>query len=436
MTRSTLLAEIATSEKEVERAGGKEDELADGPPTRWWHLGVLLVGMLLSMSTWFSASAVLPKLKETYDIGETTGSFLTIAVQIGFVVGSFFSAVTNLPDVLTPKVMMLLGATGACVANALLVIEGLPFAGAIAARGATGAFLAGVYPSGMKAASTWFKRGRGLAMGLLVGALSAGSALPFMLKALGTDSHKVVILGTSSATLTGGLFVMALFQNGPFALKSVVFDARALPRLMKDKATGLAVLGYFGHMWELYAMWAWYSSFSEDLLSKVHNKGTVSEIRSEAAWLTFAVLGTGFFGCAFGGYISDRWGRTKWSALCMLISGTCSIVVGPSRSGPLGVTVLISLIWGFFVVADSAQFSAMVTEVCEQRYIGTALTAQLASGFSLTVLTIFLIPYLLDEGVTYRWVFGILAFGPFLGVLAMFLLYHSAARSKIASGKG
>eukprot|EP00803_Ostreobium_quekettii_P000072 evm.model.scf_521.4 EVM.evm.TU.scf_521.4 scf_521:29920-35441(+) len=405
------------------------------PKGRWTQLTVLMAGMLMGMATWFSAAAVLPRLKDAYGIGETTGAFLTIAVQIGFVVGSFLSALFNLPDVLPVRLVFAMGACGAAAANGALLHDDLGFEGAVVSRALTGMFLAGVYPSAMKASSTWFRQGRGFAMGVLVGMLTLGSGIPFLLKALGANDHKVVLWGTSAATVFGGIFVGVLFKSGPLATKSVKFDIRVLPLILKDKSTLLGIGGYFGHMWELYGLWTWYNDFAEDLLVNVHNKGTEEDVPSGAAWLTTTLMVAGFAGCVVGGRVADKWGRTRWAALCMVISGTCSLAIGPARPH-LPLVVLLTIIWGAFVVADSAQFSAIVSEVCYQDYMGTALTVQIASGFSLTILTIFLIPYLIDQGVTYRWALSILSVGPFLGVVAMVALLKSDGHLKIAGGRG
>ncbi len=386
--------------------------------------------MLLAMSTWFSASAVLPQLRADWGLSTNEGSLLTIAVQLGFVAGAVGSAATNLADLIAPRRLMLLGAVGAATVNAGLVLASGPWS-AILLRFATGVFLAGVYPPGLKAMATWFRRGRGTALGIMVGALTVGSALPHLVNGLGGVRWQSVILATSALTLAGGVVAEVLGRDGPFPFPAASFDPSQARKAFADRGIRLATLGYFGHMWELYAMWAWFSVFFADRLTL----GGVVDPRRGSAYATAAVIGVGSLGCWVGGVLGDRWGRTRTTALAMAISGTSAILVGVLRSAPVPVVLAIGLVWGFWVVADSAQFSAIVTELADQRYVGTAVTLQLAAGFVLTVLTIWLVPVLRDA-LTWRWAFSFLAVGPALGVWAMLRLLRSPGAAGIAGGRG
>ncbi|MPZ71403.1 MAG: MFS transporter [Actinobacteria bacterium] len=397
---------------------------------RYRALVLLSIALVLGMTTWFSASAVIPQLRAEWDLSTGVASWLTIAVQLGFVAGALLSSIFNLSDILAPRRVILLGSLGAAGVNLLLVWASGPGLG-IPLRFATGFFLAGVYPPALKLMSTWFQRGRGTALGILVGAITLGSAAPHLVNGLGGLDWKIVIVTTSLLTALGGILVVARIDDGPFPFPRAVFDPRKASLVLHDRGVRLACLGYFGHMWELYAMWAWFIVFFSDSLTE---RGS-SFGPATAAYGTFLVIGIGGLGCWLGGVLGDRWGRTNTTATMMAISGTASILIGFVFGGPTWLTLLVGSIWGFTVVADSAQFSTMVTELADQAYVGTALTLQLAIGFTLTVATIWLMPFLEDH-YSWRWAFAFLAPGPALGAWAMLRLKHSPAARHIAGGLG
>ena len=376
-------------------------------------LGLLAVALVLSMSTWFSASAVLPQLREEWGIGNTASAWLTIAVQLGFVAGALLSSVVNLADVHSARVVIVAGSLGAAAANLGLLAADGPES-AIPLRFLTGFCLAGVYPPALKLISTWFVRGRGTALGILVGALTIGSAAPHLVNGLGGLDWEPVVVVTSALTAAGGLLVLVGVREGPFPFPPAVFDPRQVGLVFRNRGVRLASLGYFGHMWELYAAWTWFLVFAtEELYSD----------RVDAALATFAMIAAGGLGCVVGGLAGDRVGRAETTAACMALSGLCALSIG---FVPHGLALTIALVWGFTVVADSAQFSTLVTEHADQSYVGTALTLQLAVGFTLTVATIWLVPYAADAA-GWGWAFALLAAGPALGVAAMLRLRLSAA---------
>lgn len=382
---------------------------------RWLALVLMATTLVLSMSTWFSASAVLPQLRDAWQLSPGLASWLTIAVQIGFVCGAVVSSVLNLPDVLSPQRVILGGAVGAATANALLQVAGGPAVG-IPLRFATGFFLAGVYPPAFKLMSTWFRQNRGLALGVLAGAIVVGNGVPHLVNGLGGLDARVVIYATSALTLVGGLIAEFAIKQGPYPFPTATFDPRQAGRVFANRGVRLATLGYVGHMWELFAMYAWFSAFFAVALQE---RGI--PVGSNAAFATFAVFAAGGPGAWFGGILADRWGRPNATMLMMALSGSCSLLIGLLLGTSPWLILLIGLIWGFTVVADSAQFSTLVTEYADQAYVGTALTLQLAAGFSITVVTIWLIP-VLQEALSWRWAFAILAPGPILGVMAMLRL--------------
>jgi len=399
------------------------------PPGRWRGLAVLAGSSVLSMGAWFSASAVLPQLRAQWHLSSGMGALMTISVQLGFVAGCLASALLNLADLVSPRRLMLLGACCAALINAALVICTGP-ASALPVRFFTGASLAFVYPPSLKAMATWFRHERGTALGALVGGLTLGSAMPHLLNGLGGLDWRLVILGTSGLTVLGGLLAEFGTADGPFPFPPAVFNPRQIVASFANRGVRLATLGYFAHMWELYAMWTWFAAFFSDVL-RIH--GAV-HFQKGAAFAAFAVIGAGAAGCWAAGLLADRWGRTHTTALAMAVSGSCALIIGWTAL-PVVFVLLIGLLWGFSVVADSAQFSTMVTEVGDQSYVGTALTTQLAIGFTLTVITIWLVPVLRDS-LGWHFALGMLALGPVLGVAAMLRLKSSPEAAQIAGGRG
>ena len=373
-------------------------------------LALLAAALVLSMTTWFSATAVVPQLRAEWDLGNTAAAWLTIAVQVGFVAGALAGSALSVADVFPPRYVILAGALGAAAANLVLVTADGPEVG-IAARVATGFFLAGVYPPALKLASTWFRRGRGTALGIVVGALTLGSAVPHLVNGLGGLDWELVVWVTSALTAAGGVVVFFGVPEGPYTFPSARFDPRQAGLVLRNRGVRLASLGYFGHMWELYAMWAWFLVFF----------AAVATDGKAAAYATFAVIGAGAVGCWVGGVLGDRWGRPETTAAMMAVSAACALAIGLVAEVSAALVLALGLVWGFSVVADSAQFSTLVTELAEQAYVGTALGFQMAVGFALTVPTIWLLPFL-EEEVGWRWAFVFLVPGPVLGILAMLRL--------------
>lgn len=393
-----------------------------------WALAALATALVLSLTTWFSASAVIPQLRSEWSLSDGTAAWLTIAVQLGFVTGALVSSIFNLSDVFSPRPLILIGAVGAAVVNALLVMAG-GVGVALPLRFLTGFFLAGVYPPALKLMSTWFQRNRGIALGVLVAAISLGSAGPHLVNALGGLDWRTTVLTTSLLTVAGG--VLGYFvDQGPYPFPRAPFDPRQARLVFSNRGVRLASLGYFGHMWELFAMWAWFVVFFGDALAAHGTRPGAA-----APYATFAVIGIGGLGSVVGGILGDRWGRANSTAIMMVMSGSCALIIGLLFDGPLWLLLLVALVWGFSVVADSAQFSTMVTELADQSYVGTALTLQLALGFTLTVATIWLIP-VLEDIVGWRWAFAFLVPGPALGIFAMLRLKASPQSARIAEGRG
>ena len=416
----------------MERNGHDTTSHDQGPvvPGQGTALLIMAAVIVLTMTTWFSASAVIPQLREQWGLSSLEVALLTIAVQIGFVAGALLSALFNLADVYPARRILLLSALGAAIANAGVVLSQGPEI-AIPLRFLTGAFLAGVYPVALKIMSTWYRTSRGVALGVMVGGLTLGSAAPHLVNGIGGLSAGQVILSTSALTLAGAFLVRAFVREGPFPFPAAAFDPAQLGQVFRNRAVRLASIGYFGHMWELYAMWAWFLAFLTDSLLDAG----FMDVERAAAIGTFVVIGVGALGCWLGGILGDRWGRSKTTVAAMAISGGCSLAIGALFGGPPAAVLLVSLVWGIAVVADSAQFSTIVSEVAEQQYVGTALTLQLAVGFTLSVVTIWLVP-LLRDSIGWSWTFAFLAPGPAVGIVAMLRLSRLPESSMIAGGRG
>jgi MFS family permease len=382
-------------------------------------LAVLAVAELLAMAPWFSASAVSPTLTRLWELSPAGTAWLTISVQLGFVAGALVSAILTLADRLSAR--RLVAGSAALAAAATLGVAAAPgIRMAIVCRLLTGAALAGVYPPGMKIAAGWFKEGRGLAIGVLVGALTLGSASPHLVRwAVSPSAWRVVLVVAAVSALAGGLLVLLVPNDGPHAAPSPPFSLAAAPRILRDRAVALANLGYLGHMWELYAMWTWMAVFVA--ASEHARRGAAADVTGLAALVTFAVVGSGAIGCWLGGKYGDRWGRSLVTSAAMLVSGSCALAVGLLFGAPLLALLPLLLVWGVSVVADSAQFSAAVSELAPREYVGTALTLQTSLGFLLTCATIYLLPAVAAV-IGWRWSMSVLAVGPALGIWAMLSL--------------
>jgi MFS family permease len=401
---------------------------AEAPRERWRVLALLAVAELLGMSLWFSASASVPAIQAEWRLADSTAAWLTLAIQLGFVWGTLVSALSNLPDVVNTRRLFAASALLAALSNAAFGLFAKTPTLGIPLRFATGFFLAGVYPPGMKIMATWFRRGRGMALGVLVGAVTLGKASPYLVNALGTGGWRGHVLFVSLLAVFGGTLVLFFVSDGPYSTGNAPFDIRQVGEVYRNRGVRLANFGYFGHMWELYAMWTWAPVFIRASFAASGSSPVLAEAGS------FLVLGAGAAGCVAAGVLGDRIGRTVVASSALAISGACCLIVGFLYGAAPGLLLSVMAIWGAAVVADSAQFSACVSELGDPRYLGTALTVQICLGFLLTTVSIRMMPGLV-RAVTWRYAFAFLAAGPVFGVISMLRLRGLPEAVKIAQGR-
>ncbi|GAA4965470.1 MFS transporter [Actinoplanes utahensis] len=369
---------------------------------------VIAAVQVLALAVWFSASAVVPALRESWGISASAAVWLTASVQLGFVAGAVVSAAFNLADRVRAHLLMAVCAALAAGCTAVFAVAADSLAGAVPLRFLTGVFLAGVYPVGMKLTASWTPPGRrGLAFGVMIGALTLGSALPHLIRGLGDLPWRGVMGAAAGCAAAGALLAAALVREGPQFARGV--PPKPHPRyavtMFRERGPRLVNLGYFGHMWELYALWTWLPTFLA-----ASGGGSI---------LAFVAVGVaGVAGCLLGGLAADRFGRVPAAVTALAVSGLCCLLSPLFFATPPAVVAALAVVWGAAVIADSGVFSTALSEVADERYVGTALTAQTAIGFALTVVTIQLVP-VLAAAVGWRWAFLLLAPGPLAGAWAM-----------------
>jgi MFS family permease len=379
-------------------------------------LALLAAAELLGMSLWFAGSALSAQYTARWSLSASEAAWLTTVVQLGFVAGTAVSAMLNLADVVPSRRLFTVSALAGALANGLLYTAGsLP--AALAWRFATGVALAGVYPPAMKMIATWFRARRGLAVGTIVGALTVGKAVPYLVHAFPQAGIGTVLLTSSAGATLAALLVWIGYRDGPYPFPPRPFSWRLALDVFAERRWRLATGGYLGHMLELYSAWTWLPVFIAASIA-AHDPAAGARGATVASAVAFAVLAIGGAGCVWGGLVADRRGRAWLVTTAMAISGACALLIGFTFGRSLWLLTPVALVWGFFVIADSAQFSVLVTESVPPHAVGTALTVQTSLGFLLTAVTIQLVPPLV-EVIGWQWAFAALAVGPMLGIASI-----------------
>ncbi len=389
----------------------------DQSAARWRMLALIALAELLGMAVWFAGTAVAPELGARWGLSPAQTGWLTSAVQLGFVAGTLGAAALNVADLFPSRPYFVLSAVLAAGANAALLLAG-GFGPALVLRFLTGFFLAGVYPPAMKMASTWFRSGRGLAIGTVVGALTVGKALPYLIDAVGGVRMNPVVLGTSAAALAAAVLVAVGYRDGPFAFPRRPFSWRLAGEVAQHRQLRLVTAGYLGHMWELYCFWAWIAAFLAASAAARSAAGLAAPGAGTVRLLAFLIIAGGGIACVAGGALADRIGRERLVINALAVSGGCALVIGLAFGRSFWLLVPVAVVWGMAVIADSAQFSALVTELAPAHAVGTALTLQTSLGFLLTTVTIQMVPHVVGW-VGWQWAFPALALGPLAGIAAI-----------------
>src|SRR4051812_9538589 len=415
---------------------------ADIYSTRWRVLALLGFAELLGMSLWFSASAVTPQLRALWGLSTSEAAWLTTIVQLGFVAGTAAAAVLNLADVIPAgRLFSICALFGAAANAAILAAPGYSYA--VGFRFLTGFFLAGVYPPAMKMIATWFRSERGLAIGVIVGALTVGKATPYFVRAIPHVGLRPVVLTSSVGAVLAAMLVAFGYREGPFPFSSRPFSWRHVLDVVRVREWRLATGSYLGHMFELYAFWTWIPFFfgasvaarggvfrGPRLISLLAFPPTPAggggggwggrSIRGPGLDLAlrFTTIAVGGAGSVWGGLFADRRGRERLVSISLFMSGCCCVLSAFLFGRPLWVLGALAMTWGFFVIADSAQFSTLVTESVPAHAVGTALTIQTSLGFLLTMLPMQLVP-LIAQRTGWRWAFAVLVVGPLAGIAAI-----------------
>jgi len=377
---------------------------------------LLLVSLsvFLSSSTWFSGTAAAPILGRLWSLNEVQSSWLTISVQIGFIFGTVLFALLNLSDIFNARKFYFLSAVAGAVFNLAFAYLSSDLETAVVFRFLTGVTLAGIYPVGMKIITQWFRSGLGWRLGIMVGALTLGTALPYLNIAIGSELHwRFVVVSASFLSLLGGGLIFLLVTDGPYLKGKPEFKISIAFRLFSHRRFRLQAVGYFGHMWELYAFWSLHSVFLSASFAAHGYSG-----KSIVSLVAFLTIGLGTIGCISGGWISRRKGEKKVALVSLLVSGTLCATSGLLYLLPPGLLSAFMLLWGIFVISDSPQFSALAARYCPPEYTGTALTIQNGIGFAITVISIQLTAWL-SQSIGWQWAFSFLTLGPVIGIGAL-----------------
>ena len=372
-------------------------------------LPVIVFAQFAGTSLWFAGNAIAGDLQQALHLPANAIGHITSAVQLGFISGTLVFAILSLADRFSPSKVFLSSALAGAFFNLCVLWFAQGMASLLAFRFLTGFFLAGIYPVGMKISADWYEKGLGKALGYLVGALVVGTAFPHLLKTFsGELSWSGVLKATSLLAISGGLLLHFTVGDGPHRRPAPKFEWNAIPLIFRYKKFRAAAYGYFGHMWELYAMWA----FVPFMLVFYEEKNAVPV---DIPWWSFIIIAAGGLGCIIGGYISLKKGSAKVAFAMLLTSGIFCLFSPFLFFLSKWLFLPALLIWGFAVVGDSPQFSTIVAQTAPKMYVGTALTIVNCIGFALTIFSIQLLSFLQNK-IDGEWGYLFLLPGPVFGL--------------------
>ncbi|MEO8174322.1 MAG: MFS transporter [Sediminibacterium sp.] len=377
-------------------------------------LPVIVISQFFCTSLWFAGNAIMPNIVEVFHLAPSFLAHITSMVQLGFITGTLIFALFTVADRFSPSKVFFAASIAAAICNIGISMEGIDTEILLLFRFLTGFFLAGIYPVGMKIASDHFQKGLGKSLGFLVGALVLGTAFPHLLKTLTVAlPWKYVVYTTSVLCVAGGFLILLLVPDGPYRKPGQKIRFNAFLSGFKKPSFCAAAFGYFGHMWELYAFWA----FVPAMLSTYLRHHPLVELN--VPLLSFLVIGSGSIACVFGGILSQKFGVKKIAAISLTLSGICCLVSPLILSGSSVFLLLAFLFfWGLTVIADSPLFSTLVAQNAPQETRGTSLTIVNCIGFLITILSIQLVNQISNEH-NQQFVYLILAIGPILGLAGL-----------------
>jgi MFS family permease len=387
-----------------------------------WILPVIIFSQFTGTSLWFASNAVLGNLQQQWGLGNAALSHMTSSVQLGFIIGTLLFAFFTISDRFSPRIVFFLCSLLGALANLGIYIAAEGLISLLVFRFITGFFLAGIYPVGMKIAAGWYRKGLGQALGYLVGALVVGTAFPHLLKSTGHSfPWEHVILSISAISVLGGIFMLLLVPDGPYAVKGTKFNGKALIIIFQSKDLRSASFGYFGHMWELYTLWAFFPVLIETYGAMVRQSLNVP-------FWSFWVIAVGCLGCIGGGLLSFKLGSPSIAFFQLLVSGVCCLLSPIFFHAPMGIFLGFLVLWGIMVVGDSPQFSTLTAQTAPKELVGSALTIVTSIGFFITILSIQLTNFLINF-ITPDYIFLFLVPGPIFGLVNLWPLYRKYSKT-------